>query len=654
LRVEEPNYFPYGDFSAVDERLLDGRENDVCSDLKIGTIKTIVDDKGWGWIACDDSPKDFFVHSSQLNGCVKGDKVQFHLRHWDGKLQACNLSRFDPNEGQEIGKSHMSSSSSSAPTSADFTPKETFYGFIKSLDEEKGTKGRGYIVSKKTYEIFGFDVYVSVKDCKKGGFKKGDNVSFKVSVDDKGRPRAIKLAAVDETIYMGTVRSFAGDSASGYGFLACSGVTEKYGRDAYLSFKEKKDFKLGDAVKFKVRLNDQGHPQAFNLVEAPKSVSWLGLETPETATAETNEDEASETTSYAGGVIKSFDSSNGYGFITCTETSQDYFLPAKQMDESTFAVGDHVIFQLRLFKGKKQAHSLEHDPAFCESKEASIEGAWTGGFIDGTNLSWNDGTQATIVIITPKKFTVTVEDEVVSAELEDDGKLHWSDGDVWMKASDDAKATRQCKNPELSAEDDIEYIGSIKSFNTEKGYGFIQCDELHAKYGRDVFIPLSQYQGLSVGVKVTFRIQVKRGQPQAVDVSIVPTTSPPPPGSYLHLPGEERDELLIRACESTRVTSSEDIKHLIRDGANPNGRDVTGQTPLMIAALQSRFSERKCQALISMNADVHLPSREGRKQTILQWARERINPKFALFLEAVSRGEIADVEIAHDAPADDF
>jgi cold shock CspA family protein len=404
-----------------------------------GTIRSYNTQKGYGFIASDDSPsQDYFVHSTQINGFRVGDKVMFALREWKGEIQAHQLRKIeylpeDGYEGQESGSS--SASPDSSPQAA-----ETYQGVIKCFLEDKKKEGKGYgfIASK----MYGADVYVGEKEFKKGDFKKGDVVNFIVRVDKQGRPRASKLAAstpeVDDKIYFGTVRSFNNDSASGYGFITCTEVTEKYSRDAFLHHKQIKDFKLGDAVKFKVRLNNQGHPQAFNLEAALNSMSWLmeGLMEETKETKETKEDEAEEQAEMShAGVIKSFDVSNGYGFITCTETSEDIFLHAKVMEG--FAVGDHVCFKIRLHKGRKQAHSLEHDEA-------------------------HDDTLG-------------------------DGK-----------------------------EDDTAYIGTIKSFNTEKGYGFIQCEELHAKYGRDVFIPLSQYQGMSVGGKVTFKIQVKKNQPQAM------------------------------------------------------------------------------------------------------------------------------------------
>lgn len=62
--------------------------------------------------------------------------------------------------------------------------------------------------------------------------------------------------------------------------------------------------------------------------------------------------------------------------------------------------------------------------------------------------------------------------------------------------------------------------GTVKWFNSEKGYGFIRPDE----GGEDLFvhfsaIQMSGYKSLEEGQKVNFEVTEGRKGPQAADVS---------------------------------------------------------------------------------------------------------------------------------------
>jgi len=63
------------------------------------------------------------------------------------------------------------------------------------------------------------------------------------------------------------------------------------------------------------------------------------------------------------------------------------------------------------------------------------------------------------------------------------------------------------------------FQGHVKSFNVQKGFGFIECPEAHQVYGRDVFLHKAQIGTLQIGSQVSFAVEMnKTNMPQARDL----------------------------------------------------------------------------------------------------------------------------------------
>lgn len=61
--------------------------------------------------------------------------------------------------------------------------------------------------------------------------------------------------------------------------------------------------------------------------------------------------------------------------------------------------------------------------------------------------------------------------------------------------------------------------GKVKQYNRQSGFGFIECPELHAVFGKDVFVHAKQLASFEVGADVTFAVVLnKDNKPQAVDL----------------------------------------------------------------------------------------------------------------------------------------
>ena len=64
-----------------------------------------------------------------------------------------------------------------------------------------------------------------------------------------------------------------------------------------------------------------------------------------------------------------------------------------------------------------------------------------------------------------------------------------------------------------------EFKGKIKSFVPKKFYGFIECEELKAEYGCDVFLHGDHLKGYKEGQTVKFTcILTKGGKPNAINL----------------------------------------------------------------------------------------------------------------------------------------
>lgn len=73
------------------------------------------------------------------------------------------------------------------------------------------------------------------------------------------------------------------------------------------------------------------------------------------------------------------------------------------------------------------------------------------------------------------------------------------------------------------------FEGRIKSFNAKQGFGFIECPEAHAIFGRDVFLHKAQIGDLKVGTQVTYSVEMnKQGMPQARELATLDGHAPGP------------------------------------------------------------------------------------------------------------------------------
>jgi cold shock CspA family protein len=78
-----------------------------------------------------------------------------------------------------------------------------------------------------------------------------------------------------------------------------------------------------------------------------------------------------------------------------------------------------------------------------ECGNVEFHGTWGPARIHNGKLTWNEGEDIVINVESASKFSMSYLGSTYSAELCDDGKLHWNDGDVWTRR--DAQPTTDAK-----------------------------------------------------------------------------------------------------------------------------------------------------------------------------------------------------------------
>jgi antitoxin component of MazEF toxin-antitoxin module len=81
---------------------------------------------------------------------------------------------------------------------------------------------------------------------------------------------------------------------------------------------------------------------------------------------------------------------------------------------------------------KDETQTFDHHPTHEDSK---FDGVWGPACLRKGVLTWNEGEDVEVDVLSDTKFRMTYVGKVCSAELRRDGKLHWSDGDVWSRRS---------------------------------------------------------------------------------------------------------------------------------------------------------------------------------------------------------------------------
>jgi len=164
--------------------------------------------------------------------------------------------------------------------------------------------------------------------------------------------------------FSGKVKNF--NQEQGYGFIQCDETFPLFFSDIFLHQNEADGLQVGSQVSFHIHFNENGQPQANSVSAVGGVAKRARTDAGPSSTPDEVKSELDSLPLFPGlhlGRVKSFNSTQGYGFIECAVTKalfgQDVFLHKRQMVEG-LDVGSKVSFQVRLSKlSQPQADSVE-------------------------------------------------------------------------------------------------------------------------------------------------------------------------------------------------------------------------------------------------------------------------------------------------------
>eukprot|EP00397_Hematodinium_sp_SG-2012_P034076 GEMP01036499.1.p1 GENE.GEMP01036499.1~~GEMP01036499.1.p1 ORF type:complete len:506 (-),score=127.02 GEMP01036499.1:436-1953(-) len=205
-----------------------------------GVLKTYSEEKGFGFIACDEAKRlfdmDVWVHGKEVTACGAdvGTEMQFYIQlNSKNQPQACAVRRHQ--------------------------------GFVKK-------RGRfTFIESAEVKQLYGKDAFVRDGDA----YLEGLRVSFLLTFSDQMDPQAEDVEITgdvqaceyeqpeEDTMYEGVMKS----CGPKYGFVESDQVKRIYGKDVFVNsfIQQQENLSVGDPVVFTLQLNDQGNPQAIQV-----------------------------------------------------------------------------------------------------------------------------------------------------------------------------------------------------------------------------------------------------------------------------------------------------------------------------------------------------------------------------------------------------
>lgn len=345
-------------------------------------------------------------------------------------------------------------------------------GQVRMFNAEKSS---GFIANCQ--DAPGQEVYAFKDVLERGKAGPGDSVAFFIHWSAKNQPQAshplIRISAPEGSGQFALKGYFkpGPNYPEGHGFLTCDETKEFFGRDVYVHKDLAPTLTQGQVVAFNCHLNKDGMPNITEAVEVDDSWEPTPSDLSQTWEAEI--------------VIK------GGGKGKAPPVFQAGGKAAGKADmggggnQGQIAQMQAMMDQLQTMMGVAQggggAKGGHAAPAWGGGGATAGKG-WGGGADSGKGKGWGGGKA----------------------------------GGGKVGGKDNGKSAGG-KPPPSTGET---FIGIVKSFNTEKNYGFIECDEVKEKYACDVFTHGKELWDKEVGSMVYFEVGLnKDGKPQGLNVT---------------------------------------------------------------------------------------------------------------------------------------
>jgi len=351
------------------------------------------------------------------------------------------------------------------------TMAKAYTGAIKSFNPEKGW---GHIECPETFALYGKDIFLLRSQLNEVTPNKGVQVSFTITDNGRG-PEASNIRMVGGRqgqgpgaagTYIGTVKSF--NPQSGWGHITCSQTEQMFGKDMFFMKSQTPNGSVpkGATVQFSVAQGQKG-PEAIRLLVLGNGYSSGPPQQqqwggPPPMYALPQQQHQQQPQPWGGG--------KGYGAPPAplgAPTGQVFYGTVKSFNEEK-GWGHITCPQTQAIYGK--------DMFLLRSA------------LGGDSVNANDQVQ----------FSVN----------------------IGMKGPEAASVKVIGRGAATQS-----FVGTIKQYDQEKGWGFIVCDETRQLYDKDIFMHRNELSGYvpQVGEIVQFTVQISpQGRPEATTVVMNP------------------------------------------------------------------------------------------------------------------------------------